>query len=124
MLLKGVTLYLASLYAPAIGNIMDNKYPKIPKLEKLIFQATITGATPNDIKSDKESNSFPKSLTTLKCLAALPSNLSVNAATSISKEALIKALIDFLLSAWVDKIIATTPKDKLISVKTFGITFL
>ena len=80
--------------------------------------------TPKDIKSDKESNSFPKSLTTLKCLAALPSNLSVNAANSTNKEALIKALMDLSALTWVDKIIATTPKDKFKSVKIFGIAFL
>ena len=123
-LLNVVILYLASLYAPAIGNIKVIKYPKMPKCTKLMFQAITIGATPKDIKSAKESSSFPRSLTTSKCLAAFPSNLSVNAASITSKDALIKRLIELLLKLSQDNNIAITPKERLIKVKIFGIAFL
>lgn len=123
-LLNGVTLYRASRYAPAIGNVIGKIYPNTPHCMKLIFQAIIIGATPNDIRSDRESNCFPNSLTTSKCLAAFPSNLSVTAASIMSSDALIKRLMELFLCDWQDKRIATTPKDKLIKVNIFGIAFL
>jgi hypothetical protein len=87
-LLKSIELYLASLYAPAIGNTSTSRYPARPKLTKLYkLNTRIDGATPKDTKSARESSSFPISLDTCKNLATLPSYLSIKPAIIINKQA-------------------------------------
>ena len=77
-------LYRASLNAPAKGKIKKQIYPSYPKDMKLYkLNMRSEGATPKDIKSANESNSFPKLLDTCKKRATLPSYLSIRPANSI-----------------------------------------
>lgn len=71
------------------------------------------GATPNEIKSDRESSSFPNSLVLSSILATFPSNLSVNAATITSKDA-------WISSPLKQKSKAIIPSDRFINVNRFG----
>lgn len=99
---KSVMLNLARRKAPAITKIRTGIYPQKPKILRLTFHAVTAGATPKDIKSDKESSSFPKLLGTFNFLAIFPSILSTNAAIMMR----IAAVFIF------DDNIANTPKDK------------
>lgn len=113
-----VTLKRASLYAPAIGKTRQSRYPKIPKPLKLSTHVITEGATPKEIKSDSESNSFPSSLDAFSFLAILPSNLSISAATIISKDAITSEFPALLLLTVNIK--AVKPKDIFVKVKMLG----
>lgn len=114
---KLLTLNLASLKAPDNTNIRERRYPINPKCIKLIFHVITTGATPKEIKSERESSSFPKSLVTLKNLATLPSNLSVTAAIIISRQEYIITEEEPLIASKI----ATIPRDKFVEVIILGI---
>lgn len=113
-LLKVDTLYLASLKAPAIGKSIVITYPIILNSPRKVFQLKTAGAAPKEIKSARESSSFPRGLSALKNLAILPSYLSTSAA------AIMNPADTAGLSERVNKM-ASIPQAKFIKVNTLGI---